>query len=172
MTLRNCYAAQAIARALRCPKYGFTVILPAALSAIPYTACADNYFNPAFLVGDNSAVADLSRFENSNGQVPGKYRVDIYINQQFISSEDVDFKADKKSQDDTGLSPCFTLTRLEAMGLNPNAFPALKALPADQCVPFDAIPDGSTRFDFEHQKLDISIPQAGMKQSARGYIPP
>lgn len=39
-------------------------------------------------------------------------------------------------------------------------------------MPFDAIPDGSTRFDFEHQKLDVSIPQAGMQQSARGYIPP
>lgn len=172
MTHRIRYATRSIARILRSRQYGYTFILPAALGAIPYTACADSYFNPAFLSGDNSAVADLSRFENSNGQAPGKYRVDIYINQQFISSEDVDFKADKKSQDDTGLSPCFTLTRLEAMGLNQNAFPALKTLAADQCVPFDAIPDGSTRFDFEHQKLDVSIPQAGMKQSTRGYIPP
>ena len=153
-------------------KQRYLVILPVALGVMPSMGYADNYFNPAFLSGDSSAVADLSRFENSNGQAPGKYRVDISVNQQFVESEDVTFQADKKSQDDTGLTPCFTLTRLEAMGLNKNAFPALKALPKDSCVPFADIPDASTHFDFEHQKLDISIPQAGMKQSARGYIPP
>ena len=153
-------------------KQRYLFILPIALGGMPSMACADNYFNPAFLSGDSSAVADLSRFENSNGQAPGKYRVDISVNQQFVASEDVTFQADKKSLDDTGLTPCFTLARLEAMGLNKNAFPALKALPKDSCVPFAAIPDASTRFDFEHQKLEISIPQAGMKQSARGYIPP
>ena len=172
MTIRICYVARAIAQVLLCRRHSYRYILPAALGFISYTACADNYFNPAFLSGDSSAVADLSQFENSDGQAAGKYRVDVYINQQFVASEDVDFQADKKSQDDTGLAPCFTLKRLQAMGLNANAFPALKSLPADQCVPFAAIPDAGTRFDFAHLRLDISIPQAGMMQSARGYIPP
>ena len=66
MTHRIRYATRSIARILRRRQYGYTFILPAAIGAIPYTACADSYFHPAFLSGDNSAVADLSRFENSN----------------------------------------------------------------------------------------------------------
>ena len=77
MTIRICYVARAIAQVLLCRRHGYRYILPAALGFISYTACADNYFNPAFLSGDSSAVADLSQFENSDGQAAGKYRVDV-----------------------------------------------------------------------------------------------
>ncbi|HFZ8995708.1 TPA: fimbrial biogenesis usher protein [Citrobacter freundii] len=173
MTMRIKYIARAVAQAImNNHKKIYKIVLPTVISVVPLYSHAENYFNPAFLSGDSSAVADLSRFENSDGQAPGKYRVDIYLNNQFVSTEDVNFKVDKNSKDDTGLTPCFTLARMEAMGLNSKAFPELAKLAPEQCVPFQAIPDGSTDFDFEKQKLNISIPQAGLQQSARGYIPP
>lgn len=57
------------------------------------------------------------------------------------------------------------------MGVNTKAFPDLAKLAPEQCVPFAAIPEATTEFDFEHQQLNISVPQAALKQSARGYIP-
>ncbi|CAI2536958.1 Outer membrane usher protein fimD precursor [Serratia ficaria] len=42
-----------------------------------------------------------------------------------------------------------------------------------QCVNLpQAIPDAATRFDFENQRLYISIPQAALRNNVRGYIPP
>lgn len=172
MSIRIKYIARAISTALNKRHHLYKTILPVAFGVIPFASHADNYFNPAFLSGDASSVADLSRFESSNGQAPGKYRVDVYLNNQFVATEDVSFKAEKNNEDDTGLTPVFTLARLEAMGVNPNAFPALAKMAPEQEVAFSSMPDTHTDFDFEHQMLNISIPQAGMNQSARGYIPP
>ncbi|HDS9358185.1 TPA: fimbrial biogenesis usher protein [Enterobacter chengduensis] len=172
MTIRIKNISRAVALALLGRRAFYRVALPLAFGSIPFVSYADNYFNPSFLSDDSSAVADLSRFENSDGQAPGKYRVDVYLNEQLISTENINFQVDKNSNDDTGLTPCISLARMEAMGLNAKAFPALAKLAPEQCVPFSAIPGASSDFDFSQQKLNLSIPQAGMNQSARGYIPP
>lgn len=172
MTLKIKYITLAVMQVLFARRRVYRIILPATLSALPLSALADNYFNPAFLSDDPNAVADLSHFEKGDSQAPGKYHVDIYLNKQLVSTEDVNFKAAKGGQDDTGLAPCFTTARLEQMGVNTKAFPDLAKLAPEQCVPFAAIPESSTEFDFEHQQLNISVPQAALKQSARGYIPP
>lgn len=179
------------------------------LALCPFHAFADNYFNPAFLTGlDGSGpdgVADLSRFEK-NQQAPGNYRVDVYLNNNFITRRNVTFNAAKpaskgvkdtvtetdKAADDkqtaseavqdageqstpdgTGIVACITEKNLEVMGVNIKAFPALASMPPDECVDLPAvIKDAGTSFDFEHLRLDISIPQAALSNSARGYIPP
>ncbi|MDK9605157.1 MULTISPECIES: fimbrial biogenesis usher protein [Lelliottia] len=153
---------------LRTPGWRQIVLLTLVFS--PVTR-ADNYFNPAFLSDDPSAVASLKRFEKGNGHGPGKYRVDIYLNGTFVSTEDVEFKAPANKQGD--VAPCLTRVRLDALGVEMKAFPDIAALAEDACVPLATmIPDARTDFDFEQQHLNISLPQAAMKQSARGYIPP
>src|SRR5690606_3347366 len=138
-------------------------------------AGANYYFNPAFLSSDPAAVADLSRF-SSSGQAPGVYRVDVWLNDNFLATRDITFnvrKSAKPSDDDTGLSPCLSLKSLDAMGVNVDALPALKEENASHCADIaSAIPAASTLFDFERQRLDISIPQAALRNNARGYIPP
>lgn len=146
----------------------------------PAKGWAENYFNPAFLSDDPAAVADLSHFEG-NEQAPGTYRVDVYLNKNFLASRDIRFTTAKPVlsasvqalRDDTGLSACLTPGALAQMGVNLAAFPALAAAAPDSCIDIGAaIPAASSRFDFARQRLDISIPQAAMKNSARGYIPP
>lgn len=153
---------------------------------------ADNYFNPAFLSTDTSKVADLSRFEGNN-QAPGVYRVDVYLNGTFVSSQDIAFKAaDKRAaapassaatknaamqpssgSDDSGLTPSLPIKLLDTMGVNLQAIPKLaKAAPESRVNIESVIPAATTNFDFEHQRLDISIPQAALHNNARGYIPP
>lgn len=147
-------------------------------------ARAEEFFNPSFLSDDPDAVADLSRFEKGEGQAPGKYRVEIYVNDVYQSTKDVNFisysKDKKDSQenaenaaDDTGLQACFTLKQFEQMGFNPHSLPGLKEMAQDKCFDFvRKVPHAISRFDFEKQRLYISIPQAAMTNNVRGYIPP
>ncbi len=53
------------------------------------SARAENYFNPRFLADDPAKVADLSGFEKGLEAPPGIYRVDIYMNDGFMSTRDV-----------------------------------------------------------------------------------
>jgi len=179
----------------KCPGIG-NQLTPLALALLSLLVSqkgwADNYFNPAFLSTDTSKVADLSRFEGNN-QAPGVYRVDVYLNGTFVSSQDIAFKAaDKKEaapassaatknaamqpssgSDDSGLTPSLPVKLLDTMGVNLQVIPKLaKASPESRVNIESVIPAATTNFDFEHQRLDISIPQAALHNNARGYIPP
>nr|WP_255320708.1 fimbrial biogenesis usher protein [Enterobacter ludwigii] len=147
-------------------------------------ALADNYFNPAFLSNDPSAVADLSQFTKSGVQAPGKYLVDVYLNNEMIESRNVDFVRAKNTADETGLTPCLPPAYLESIGVNLRAFPRLKYASSDTqkslttegvtgntCADFLLMDDTKTTFDFEKLRLNISVPQAAMMNIARGYIP-
>lgn len=154
------------------------------LAICSYPADGAVYFNPAFLSDEPDTVADLSRFEDGGAQAPGKYRVDIYVNNEFHTTKDLFFKGDdaKKNDteklvsaknDDTGLSACFTLSDLESFGVNVKAFAALQSLKKDGCIDISKfIPDAYTKFNFEQQRIDVSIPQAALAAKSRGYIPP
>lgn len=165
-----------LANAILCALYArgriIALTIPFTVLLTPGIAHADNYFNPAFLTGDASAVADLSRFEKGEGQAAGTYRVDVSVNETFLFSKDVEFKP--AGEDGKGeLTPYLTSSMLDELGVNLASFPELKMLKADEKVSLvKAIPDAHADFDFEKQTLHISLPQASMKQSARGYIPP
>lgn len=147
------------------------------IALVPVPGWTENYFNPAFLSDDPSAVADLSTFSR-NAQAAGMYRVDVYLNNTFLATKDVSFQAVKTTgqsapTDDSGLHACLTPEMLKNMGVNTGAFPLLATSAAGSCPDLaSAIPAARTRFDFAQQRLDISIPQAAMITSARGYIPP
>ncbi|RJT32580.1 fimbrial biogenesis usher protein [Rahnella woolbedingensis] len=150
--------------------------LAALIAFYSVNASAEEYFNPAFLSGDTAAVADLSRFEGG-AQAPGTYRVDTYLNDTFQSRKDIQFlpasATSAVTTDDTGLIPCLTPAMLTKMRVNTQNLPALKNVKPDACLELPSVVKGSTtRFDFENLRLDISVPQAMMMNSARGYIPP
>ncbi|MBJ7223484.1 MULTISPECIES: fimbrial biogenesis usher protein [unclassified Brenneria] len=160
-------------RAPLCRAIALCVALPAA------SAYAELFFNPAFLSNDPAAVADLSRFEQGKGQPPGVYHVDIYLDGEYVATRDIKFNArqpvsaDAAQEDDSGLDPCITRSQLETFNVNTKAFPTIANAPADQCVALTRlIPDAHTAFDFELQRLNVTLPQASLNNSARGYIPP
>ncbi|HBZ15761.1 MAG TPA: fimbrial assembly protein [Pantoea sp.] len=129
-------------------------------------AAAEVYFNPAALeISDSGqAASDLSQFLSGDNQLPGKYRVDIYVNGQHLATRDVNFIASKDQ-----LLPEFTPAQLSAMGVKTEAFPGLASLPQDQPVSdlASVIPDAASHFDFNQQRLDVSIPQAALNVAAR-----
>ncbi|ENB7664467.1 TPA: fimbria/pilus outer membrane usher protein [Enterobacter cloacae] len=116
-------------------------------------------------------VADLSAFAEVDGQLPGTYRVTVYVNgEQQGEAQDIAFVAgaDKK------LTAQLTPAMLKAWGVNTAAFPALAALPADK--PLEDIgryiPMASSELRFNKLQLNLSIPQAAMSATARGWVDP
>ncbi|WP_145566683.1 fimbrial biogenesis usher protein [Yersinia aleksiciae] len=147
-------------------------LLPLALLLAMQTCSvqAELYFNPRFLSDDPDAVADLSRFENGQEIPPGTYRVDIYLNDGFMTTRDVAFSAEENGHT---LSPCLTRGQLANMGVSTDAVPGMNVLTSDACVPLTTmIKDATTRFDVGQQRLYLTIPQAFMGNRARGYISP
>nr|WP_189636461.1 fimbrial biogenesis usher protein [Serratia quinivorans] len=138
-------------------------------------ACADTYFNPSFLSSDATNVADLSRFEKGE-QPAGVYRVEVYLNDEYIGTQDVRFdmaKSGAPNKDDTGLIPCLSRDWLSQRNVNVEAVPVLNALPEGQCANLPAAFDkATTRFEFDSQRLYVSVPQAALKNNVRGYISP
>lgn len=172
---------------LRQPR--LTTIALALAGALSGAAHAEDWFNPHFLSQDMGRVADLSRFESGAGQAPGLYRVDIWMNDEFVTTSNMRFDAaDGKvtpatatkdsPADDTGLRPCLTLKWLKRLGLDTTTVTGASekihhVTDKDQCVDVSRIYPGATfRFDFSGQKLFLSFPQAALQNSAKGYIPP
>lgn len=94
--------------------------LALAIALAPAPGWAENYFNPAFLSDDPSAVADLSTFSR-NAQAAGMYRVDVYLNNTLLATRDIAFQAVKTTgksapTDDSGLRACLTPEMLKNMG--------------------------------------------------------
>ena len=140
------------------------------LCSQPFAAQADLYFNPRFLADDPAAVADLSGFEKGQEVPPGTYRVDIYLNNGYMTTRDVTFQADAQGN---GLSPCLTRGQLASMGVDTGRVTGMAALDSTACVPLTTlISEATTRFDVGQQRLYLTVPQAFMGSHARGYIPP
>ncbi|UZE26233.1 fimbrial biogenesis outer membrane usher protein [Pseudomonas sp. B21-056] len=137
----------------------------------PVVVMAEDYFNPHALEIDTTGQGsvDLQHFSSQGGQLPGTYRVDIYVNDNRVTQRDVTF-VDVEGK----LQPEVTPQQLQEMGVKLEALPNLQKLPATQIITRlqDYIPDASSRFDFSRQRLDISIPQAALTSEARGYVDP
>lgn len=119
----------------------------------------------------DSELEALKHFNENNGLVPGKYRVDIYMNNQHISRKDITFTFDTKSQK---LLPMLTKRDYVAMGVNSKASAAFLALADDAAVENieDYIPSSSVQFQQESLRLSLSVPQIAMNASAAGFIDP
>lgn len=135
----------------------------------PTWAEAELYFNPRFLSDDPSAVADLSAFEQGQEVPEGTYRVDVYLNDGYLSIRDVHFTIDKSSKE---LSPCLTLGELAKMGVKTLAIPNVETISEDTCQPLNTlIADSTSKFDVGLQRLYITVPQVYMRDRARDFIP-
>lgn len=134
---------------------------------------AEQGFDPAFLADglQNVQISDLTRFEKSTQQIPGIYRVDVYVNDEYMFTRDIKFIEKTETQDTTGLFPCFDSKTLQDFGVNIAQYPLLSE-ENQQCIDFVSIIEGAnSQFQFDKQKLMISLPQASLRNQIRGFIP-
>lgn len=154
-------------------QFNFLVYIPfLLLNLMTSWAHARAYFNPLMLEIDNpqQEKTDLSAFEDGNNQAPGTYRVDIYINNQFLETREVTFVMQPVRDGKERLLPCLSVGQLNAMGVKTDLFPGLGDA-GTQCASLLAIPHSSAEFRFNTQQLLLSFPQAAIAMNPRDYIP-
>lgn len=133
---------------------------------------SEDQFSTHALELDNPGTipADISQFSSPGGQLPGEYLVDIYVNDNKTETRKIKFNNNETG----GISPEISKRELAGYGVKVEDVQAIASLSADSVVtPIEKyIPGASVRFVFSKQKLEISIPQALISHSARGYISP
>jgi outer membrane usher protein len=138
-------------------------------------AMAESYFNPAFLEGDHVSITDLSRFENGSRQPAGIYRVDIWLNGEFVFTKDIGFSESNDSNLSNvsgGLTPCLTPGLIRQLGVMLPKLSESRDYNDKECVNITEKFQGSESvFDFNKLHLNLSFPQASLASNARGFIP-
>ncbi len=85
-------------------------------------------FNPKFLenVQGIDQHIDLSVYDSPVGQqIPGKYRVSVFVNEEKMASRTLDFSTAseaKRKASGESLMPCLSRVQLEEMGVRVTAF--------------------------------------------------
>jgi len=84
------------------------------MTGMPSVAMARDLFNPAFLndITASGKRVDLSAYEQANAQAPGTYKVDVFINSEFIETADVVFTTSKQKNNE--LFPSFNIEKLNS----------------------------------------------------------
>ncbi|MGU7816553.1 fimbria/pilus outer membrane usher protein [Burkholderia sp. AW49-1] len=135
------------------------------------TQVASVEFDSGFLKNNGGRQADLSRFEKGNVVLPGTYSVDVYANENLVTSAQIPFRASTRSAD---AQPCFDDELLQAIGVDVERLPAgvlAQLREAHACIELpDAIPDATVVFAFDDQRMRLSIPQTALRRSPRGYV--
>src|SRR5471030_2579514 len=134
-------------------------------------------FDNMYLRGDGGSAVDTSRFTRGNAVTPGTYSVDLIVNGARLAREDIRFVS---TDGKLGSKPCFSRALLQRAGVDlakadtaAGRSAAAAAANAETCEELGTIVPGATvDFDFTQQTLELSVPQAFMKNSARGYVPP
>ncbi|EAT6372242.1 fimbrial biogenesis outer membrane usher protein, partial [Salmonella enterica] len=119
----------------------------------------------------NQSVVDLSDFTNSDSQLPGTYRVTIYVNgEKQGEAQDINFVVGKNNKLVAEITPAM----LKNWGVKMEAFPSLATLPPDKLLSDIAkyIPMSTIDLKFSKLQLNVSIPQAAMNTNARDWVDP
>lgn len=173
---RAAFKAYRMHQVLILPRFArLTFALGLATAVFPVDA--EYYFNPRFLSNDLAESVDLSAFTKGREAPPGTYRVDIYLNDEFMASRDITFIADDNNAD---LIPCLSTDLLVSLGIKKSALLDNKEHSADKhvpdnsaCTPLqDRLADASSEFDVGQQHLSLSVPQIYVGRMARGYVSP
>lgn len=117
-----------------------------------------------------TAEVDVSRFNTRNLMSPGVHRVDIILNGQRQGRRALEFIALEAAND---AQPCVDKQVLDLLGVDLQD-PLINAPAIDiRCATLEQwLPLASGSVDAGALEWSVSIPQAHLKRSARGYVDP
>lgn len=137
-------------------------------------ASTDVDFDPVFFRRGKGPAVDVSRYEKGNPVSAGRYLVDLRLNGTFVARTEIAFNA---SASDLTAQPCLDETMLDKLGVDlaritPATLARLRAAPGG-CLPLsDVVPVAVSSFSLGDQILELSIPQAALRNNPRGYVDP
>ena len=128
--------------------------------------------------GAAGMTIDLSRFEQGNLPLAGKYRFDLLMNGQWRGIEEIEFRT---TADDADAVPCFERSLLVRIGIdldksargqdNEGSNPMPEGL---VCEPLKRyVPGAEVKVDVAEQKIFISVPKYFLRAgSSKTYVDP
>ncbi|MFK3829980.1 fimbria/pilus outer membrane usher protein [Pseudomonas fulva] len=152
-------------------------ISPALLLGVISVALADENadldFNPTFFNDSRGRALDISVFRRGNPITPGVYKMDVYLNDQWVGQEPLVAKSTSNSE---GMY-CFSAEQLSRWGVDWKAMD--RSAQADlstidkQCVDFARLPDAaSMHVNTSDLRVDLTIAQAYLTRRSRGEVDP
>lgn len=146
-------------------------------------ACADNDSMPVNIAGHQVAFdssflnltvdtpVDLSRFSYSAGALPGTYKVNVYVNNQFLGSENIEFKSGLNQE----VYPCLSFNLIKSIPFDHNQLPSdfFESEQKGSCFFIQKkLTDTQVKYDSNDQVLHIDVPQLYMSHIPQGTISP
>lgn len=126
-------------------------------------------FNTEFLNIDQNDDISLGQFTHAQYTVPGKYLLDIVVNQRYFGTRSIEFKPGDNPQESYA---CLDEELVTRFGLKPDLFKDLPRLAGGQCVDLRAIDNATIKYLKNLGRLSISLPQASFEYDDPNYIPP
>lgn len=125
-------------------------------------------FNPAFITRSNAAQGiDLSRFETGNFLPAGVYRMDIFVNANWVGRQSIRIVNLGRST-----RACLKPEQLRDWGVAEEKL-ARPPVVENDCLALDRfLPEASLELDAAELEIRLSIPQAFLARQARGYVDP
>lgn len=141
------------------------LVVPCVLLAVAVEAKADAYaeFDPRFFGGSQFTTTDLERFTRGNTTLPGTYDLDVLVNDDWLG------KAPIHIIDQDGNSVlCMKDAQAKQWGIK------ITGLHNEQhCIDLaQEFPELVVQIDHSKQALRLTVPQAYLERSVRGYIDP
>ncbi|WP_395034167.1 MULTISPECIES: fimbria/pilus outer membrane usher protein [Klebsiella] len=132
---------------------------------------AEDYFAPDFIEtrGNVPRDIDISRFSKADGQIPGVYHVDVYLNGSYVDSRDITFIGNESD-----LVPVLTRADFTQWGVKPNAQPGWMDVQESASVENISalLPGSQLHFQFNGMRLELSMPQEYLRRDPQGSVSP
>lgn len=146
-----------------------SVALAVCVALLSLPALAEKWVFDAAALGEGVSDQDIALF-NQGGELPGTYRVAIFLNGEQVDLKDVTFRQQKDATGKPELSPCLSRAQLSRYGIKTEDYPAL-SVEKNGCAVISAIQGARADFSFSGQQLLLSIPQAALRPESTDIAP-
>lgn len=106
---------------------------------------------------------DLSQFEDEAPVVPGRYPVDIRLNERIALRREIEVANDAR-----GAFPCLQPELLELIGVDPAHLHPIEPTPCGRLE--DQVDGAQARFDMADLVLELQVPQIALRRNAFDYV--
>ncbi|GAA0349596.1 fimbrial biogenesis outer membrane usher protein [Morganella psychrotolerans] len=151
------------------------ILLPVISFLLAGTSCsviAGDYYPPGLfsIAGAESQLTneELDVFKE-NDVAPGKYKVNLFINNSKISNQDIDFILMKNSSGSEKLAPCFSKADWDNFGIE---FPVLpdETQNTDNCLNINNIEFVQGYLDLNTKVYSLTVPQSYINKDKLSLI--
>ena len=139
-------------------------LAPCRADDAPAAAGEEYIFSPELFRGGRFSQAKLAQLSRKNGVAAGSYRLDLYLNGEFIDVFEVAFI----SRDGGSPAPCLHLDVYRRIGIRLSEQAA-----GGGCLFFASeVKGGRAEVDMSRLRLNLSVPRAQLNHAPRGYVDP